>query len=372
MRPPPAAGPISRQLMFAQAGPGVGVGEGLGLGVGTAGGRVDGDGDGAGTAASATACGAKNNATAHIVAANKRCIQSLLTRKRVPCTGTNSCVPSFALARVGGGVTRDVDVLGVPLPPGNQAAHHQEEHDEDDPQGPAAHRQEPGWEGRIRATMLRRGIGPFLIGAALVSCMLATGTAASAAPKVLPATPKVVNIYASVLRRINPRMPEWLSRDLARHLLANAAHWHIDATMLAAVVTVESRWHTHAVSVAGALGLGQLMPDTAATLDVNPLNPNQNLAGAARYLSGLVQRFAHKANRYALTFAAYNAGPEAVVEYGGIPPFYETQTYVARVLDTWHALQRTIRIPASALLASAAPTWTMAHGADVDYWLKTR
>ena len=277
----------------------------------------------------------------------------------------------FRSARVRCRVARHVDVLGVPLPPGDQAAHRDEEDGQSYPLGPAAHRQEPRWEDRIPATM-RKSMGAFLIGAAFVSCTLGAGATASAATRSLPATPKVVSIYARVLRNINPRMPEWLSRDLARHLLANAAHWHIDANMLAAVVTVESRWHTHAVSVAGAEGLGQLMPSTAATLQVNPLNPNENLAGAARYLSGLVQRFAHKANRYALTFAAYNAGPEAVVEYGGIPPYYETQNYVARVLDTWRTLQRTIRIPASALLASATPAWTLARGADVDYWLKTR
>ncbi len=164
-------------------------------------------------------------------------------------------------------------------------------------------------------------------------------------------------------------MPQWLSKDLAHHLLVNAAHWHIDANMLAAVVTVESRWHTHAVSVAGALGLGQLMPATAAKLRVDPLDPAQNLAGAARYLSGLQRRFANKSDRYALTFAAYNAGPHAVAAYGGIPPYYETQQYVQRVLDTWHELQRTIRIPRSALVATATPAWAAAHAPDVDYWL---
>ncbi len=218
---------------------------------------------------------------------------------------------------------------------------------------------------------MRRSIEAFLIGAAFVSCVLGTTSPAAAATRSLPATPKVVKIYARVLRGINKQMPEWLSRELARHLLVTAARWHIDANMLAAVVTVESRWHTHAVSGAGALGLGQLMPSTAANLNVNPLNPLQNLAGAARYLSGLVRRFAHRANRYALTFAAYNAGPEAVAEFGGVPPFYETQSYVARVLDTWHHLQRSIHIPRSALIAAAIPAWELARGADVDYWLKT-
>jgi soluble lytic murein transglycosylase-like protein len=93
--------------------------------------------------------------------------------------------------------------------------------------------------------------------------------------------------------------------------------------MLVAIVTVESRWHTHALSRAGAIGLGQLMPGTAATLGVNPHNAGQNLSGAARYLSGLMQRFGTK--HYDLVFAAYNAGPKAVVAYGGIPPNGETQ-----------------------------------------------
>ena len=269
-------------------------------------------------------------------------------------------------------VARHVDVDRIPLPPSNQAAHeHEQRHDNDGPSF-TIHGQEALEPDRI-GPAVRRSIGPFLIGAAFVSCVFAGMQRADAATKSLPATPKVVSIYANALRHINPRMPVWLSRELAHHLLVNAARWHIDANMLAAVVTVESRWRTHAVSVAGALGLGQLMPSTAAKLDVNPLNPVQNLAGAARYLSGLAQRFAHSSDRYALTFAAYNAGPEAVVEFGGVPPYYETQRYVAKVLDTWHTLARRIHIPRSALVVAAAtPTWHHEHAPDIDYWLNSR
>lgn len=212
----------------------------------------------------------------------------------------------------------------------------------------------------------------FLMGTTFLLCMVTCSLPVAAAAKPLPATPKVVRIYASVLRRINPQMPQWLSKALARRLLLNAARWHVDVDVLAAVVTVESRWRTHAVSSAGAIGLGQLMPETAAKLGVNPQNPQQNLIGSARYLSGLLQRFAHKANRYALTFAAYNAGPNAVVEFGGIPPFAETEAYVVRVLDTWHHFQRTVRIPRSALLAATIVHKRIkASGPDVDYWLNT-
>ena len=156
-------------------------------------------------------------------------------------------------------------------------------------------------------------------------------------------------------------MPGWQSRDLARRLLVNAERWRIDANMLVAIVTVESRWHTHAVSPAGAIGLGQLMPGTAALLGVNPRDPKQNLSGAARYLRGLMQRFGSK--HYSLVFAAYNAGPKAVSEYGGIPPYDETQTYVVRVLDTWEHLSKSVHLPASAYAVLPA------HGLDIDYWL---
>jgi hypothetical protein len=262
----------------------------------------------------------------------------------------------------------------VPLTVGDQSAHDQEEYG--NRYGQVSPRQEGALDEARTLPPMRNGMTGLLIGAVLAFCIGSAAPAFAAthlkAPKSLPVTPKVVNIYAAVLRNINHQMPEWLSRDLARRLLTSAAHWHIDANMLAAVVTVESRWQTHAVSYAGAIGLGQLMPGTAARLDVNPADPRQNLSGAARYLSGLVRRFAHKANRYALTFAAYNAGPEAVAEYGGIPPYYETQHYVIRVLATWHQFQRTIRIPRSALSANVTPTWALARGADVDYWLNTR
>jgi soluble lytic murein transglycosylase-like protein len=184
---------------------------------------------------------------------------------------------------------------------------------------------------------------------------------ALAANRAVPATPLAVAVYSKVLRHINPQMPRWQSHDLARRVLFNAVRWRLDANMLVAIVTVESRWHTHALSRAGAIGLGQLMPGTAALLGVDPHDPVQNLSGAARYLRGLMQRFGPK--HFDLVFAAYNAGPKAVSEYGGIPPFDETQNYVARVLSTWETLSRTVHLPAGAY--AQVPV----HGLDIDYWL---
>jgi soluble lytic murein transglycosylase-like protein len=194
-----------------------------------------------------------------------------------------------------------------------------------------------------------------------VGSLLLVRLPAQAAHRAVPATAVAVGVYAGVLARINPQMPQWQSRDLARRVLLNAVRWRLDANMLVAIVTVESRWHTHAVSRAGAIGLGQLMPGTAALLGVNPRDPVQNLSGAARYLRGLLGRFGSK--HYDLVFAAYNAGPRAVSEYGGIPPFDETQNYVVRVLAAWERLSKTVHLPANAY-AVALP-----RGRDLDYWL---
>lgn len=210
---------------------------------------------------------------------------------------------------------------------------------------------------------MRRTIPRLLAtGAFAFGSLLGTLAPAQAAHRTVPASPTAIAVYASVLRHINPQMPRWQSRDLARRVLVNAVRWRLDANMLVAIVTVESRWHTHAVSRAGAIGLGQLMPGTAANLGVNPRDPVQNLSGAARYLGGLMGRFGAK--HYKLVFAAYNAGPRAVTEYGGIPPYDETVNYVARVLDTWEHLAKTVHLPATAF-AVVLP----AHGLDIDYWL---
>ncbi len=191
---------------------------------------------------------------------------------------------------------------------------------------------------------MRRFYVPFLAGLFVVICAL-SALPASAAQVPAPGNPAAVRVYARVLRKINPQMPAWQSQSLAKHLLINANRWKIDANMLVALVTVESAWHTHALSWAGAIGLGQLMPGTAAKLHVDPRDPYQNLQGAARYLYGLLARFRHKPDRYALAFAAYNAGPKAVEEFGGIPPYAETENYVVRVTTTWQKIRGMVRIP---------------------------
>ena len=93
-------------------------------------------------------------------------------------------------------------------------------------------------------------------------------------------------------------------------------------------IAVASAFNPEAESQVGAIGLGQLMPDTADALGVDPHDPEDNLRGSARYLLGQLESFGSAE----LALAAYNAGPEAVRKYDGIPPYAETMAHVAKVL----------------------------------------
>jgi soluble lytic murein transglycosylase-like protein len=94
------------------------------------------------------------------------------------------------------------------------------------------------------------------------------------------------------------------------------------------LVQQESGWNAGAVSHKGATGLAQLMPGTAAKMGVDPTVPSENLDGGARYLRMMYDRF----GSWRLALAAYNAGPGAVEEHGGIPPYAETKNYVIKIL----------------------------------------
>jgi soluble lytic murein transglycosylase-like protein len=98
-----------------------------------------------------------------------------------------------------------------------------------------------------------------------------------------------------------------------------------------AVIRVESGFNPRAVSRKGARGLMQLMPATAVQLGVrDSFDPAENIDGGVRHLRGLIERFD---NNVSLALAAYNAGERAVLQYGGIPPYVETQQYVTRILQ---------------------------------------
>jgi len=103
----------------------------------------------------------------------------------------------------------------------------------------------------------------------------------------------------------------------------------IETSLIKAVIKAESDFDHRAVSHKGAQGLMQLMPNTAEAMDVdNPFNPEENIFGGTQYLSVLLKRFN---NNKRLALAAYNAGPEKVESYRGVPPYKETRTFVKKV-----------------------------------------
>lgn len=112
--------------------------------------------------------------------------------------------------------------------------------------------------------------------------------------------------------------------DMAR---AAARRNQVPEELFLRLVQQESAWNPNAISPKGAIGLAQLMPATARYLGVNPRDPAQNLEGGARYLKEQQREF----GSWMLALAAYNAGPEAVRRYGGVPPYRETRTYVRRI-----------------------------------------
>lgn len=112
-------------------------------------------------------------------------------------------------------------------------------------------------------------------------------------------------------------------------LLAVADRYSLSPDLLAALVRQESGWHPTALSPKGAQGLAQLMPATARALAVDARDPVANLAGGARYLRQLLDRFDGNVEQ---ALAAYNAGPARVLRAGGVPRIAETQAYVSNIL----------------------------------------
>jgi soluble lytic murein transglycosylase-like protein len=141
-----------------------------------------------------------------------------------------------------------------------------------------------------------------------------------------------------------------LSPAELRELLASAGAEHdLDVDLLASLVHAESGSQVHAVSAAGAQGLMQLMPGTAARLGVkDSFEPEANVHGGTAYLDSLLKRY-H--DNLALALAAYNAGPGAVDRYHGVPPYRETRAYVARIIHEFN--QRYSARQAAASLAMA-------------------
>src|SRR5437660_8304027 len=131
-----------------------------------------------------------------------------------------------------------------------------------------------------------------------------------------------------------PRKPSLkLQPDEARALITHAAKEHrVPAALVKSIMAAESNFDCNALSDKGAVGLMQLMPETAAEYGADPAVPEQNVQAGAGYLRTLLDRYSKNRDCLKRTIAAYNAGPGNVDKYKGIPPFKETRSYVKRVM----------------------------------------
>ena len=141
--------------------------------------------------------------------------------------------------------------------------------------------------------------------------------------------------------------------EINAHIVEVATRYGVEPRLVAAIVAVESEFNVHAVSRRGAQGLMQLMPETAADLDVrDSFDPRDNIDGGVRHFKRLMARFR---NNLPLALAAYNAGEQAVINHRGIPPYRETRQYVIRVLRRYDRdLARAVALQMTQATAAAS------------------
>jgi hypothetical protein len=152
-----------------------------------------------------------------------------------------------------------------------------------------------------------------------------------------------------------------IQSDLNEVVRAASGTYHLDPDLVNSVIRAESGFNVRAVSPKGAQGLMQLMPQTASNLGVqNAFDPRANVEGGTRYLRELLERYNFDLVK---ALAAYNAGPQRVEQYGGVPPYYETKAYVARVVRDFNKKKlaaKTASQPSASKSSGSKPTSTSA------------
>ncbi|MGC8842990.1 MAG: lytic transglycosylase domain-containing protein [bacterium] len=147
---------------------------------------------------------------------------------------------------------------------------------------------------------------------------------------------EIVEAYKRAVLYFNPRMDDNSARLIAQAILSFSLENNLDPRLVVAVIAVESGFDPKAVSRKGAMGLGQLMPQTAAGMGVrNPFDPIENVAASIRLIRGHLEKFEGHPQQLPLALACYNAGSGAVKKYNGIPPYKETQAYINKVISLY-------------------------------------
>lgn len=152
-----------------------------------------------------------------------------------------------------------------------------------------------------------------------------------------------LNAYAAYIYRHNPKLGEAEAYRIAGGILKYARRYGVDARLIVAMVICESDFNPNEVSHSGAMGLGQLMPETVQDYGItNPFDSVQNLYGTVREIRGHIDKYQNETGddfrALVLGLAAYNAGEGAVKRHGGVPPYRETQSYVRKVIKLYYKL----------------------------------
>ncbi len=155
--------------------------------------------------------------------------------------------------------------------------------------------------------------------------------------QVLDGGETVVALPPAVSRKNQTTGEESIQGKFGAIIQEAARKYNVDPRLIQAVIRAESNFNPKATSSAGAMGLMQLMPATAASLGVeNPYDPEENILGGTKFLARLLRKYNQNVS---LALAAYNAGPGAVDRYGGIPPYTQTRVYVQKVMQYYKSAQ---------------------------------
>ncbi len=174
----------------------------------------------------------------------------------------------------------------------------------------------------------------FLIAILISLALLNISTSKANAAEVYDVIFQEISIYNQ-----NAQESSWI----AAAIMYAADTYEVHPLLITALMEVESRFNFKAISPAGAIGLMQIMPETAKTIGVNPYKPLENIMGGTIYLKNQLNRFSgYGQNSLTYALAAYNAGPQAVIDAGGVPNLSETKNYVVYVTDNYRKLLKRV------------------------------